>query len=91
MAIGDATIEPFIFILNLTLMIDKHGGQNTDEMDDLDEAESKTLSCQCASHNGVALVIKVDFQQKSIGRSARCSCYRSAYIQKFHCICFSSK
>jgi hypothetical protein len=103
LGIDDATVEPFIFILNLTLMIDEHGdegksdgegedgGENTDEIEDLDEAESKGLNCRCAPHNGVALVIEVDFQQKSIGRSARCSCYRGAHIQKFHCICFSSK
>jgi hypothetical protein len=103
LGIDDATVEPFIFILNLTLMIDEHGdegksdgegedgGENTDEIEDLDEAESKGLNCRCAPHNGVTLVIEVDFQQKSIGRSARCSCYRGAHIQKFHCICFSSK
>jgi len=37
MAISEVTVEPFIFILNLTLMIDEHGGQNADEMEDLDE------------------------------------------------------
>jgi len=71
------------YILNLTLMTDERGDEGEDI--DADKAESKGLNCRCA------LVIEVDFQQKSIGRSARCSCYRSAHIQKFHCIRFSSK
>jgi hypothetical protein len=59
---GDATVEPLIFMRNLTLMIDEHGnegedidadtgksegdgGDNTDEIEDVGEAENKGLNC----------------------------------------------
>ncbi len=47
---SDATFEPLIFILKLNLMIDEHGDEgediDTDEIENVDEPESKGLNCR---------------------------------------------